>query len=163
MKCVSVLIAASLGTFVYVAVSLTGGHDGFWAAKQLSEQRRTISVRTAEIQNINTNLTLEYTALQKDPDVIAAYARKLGYVSEHEKLIKINGLKPAPSMVYTTGIVLKRQEIFSLPEWLCKALGLSVFFLSLLLLFLADYRTGGRKQPKIQVIKGIPVYDVPQI
>lgn len=165
MKCLRVLFAAAFGTLVYVVVSLSGGPNGLWAAKQLDEQKRVLSVRTAEIQKINNELFLEYTALQKDPDVIAAYARKLGYINKNEKIVKITGLRQPPVMLYNTGVVLKRQKIFSFPEWFCKALGLTVFMLSLVFMLLLDYNCimTVRKTKRVEIIKGIPVYDLSQI
>ena len=83
------LLAAFAGTFVYVVLSLTAGTDGIWGYRQLAEQKAEISRQTASIQKINDELYLEYTALLKDNDVIAAYARKLDYVQNDEKLVKI--------------------------------------------------------------------------
>mgnify|MGYP000908857642 CR=1 FL=1 len=89
MKRFSFLLPAFAGTFIYVLLSLTGGQNSFWAEHQLENQKQILSLHTADIQKINNELTLEYIALQKDPDVIAAYAKKLGYVGENEKLVKI--------------------------------------------------------------------------
>ncbi len=167
MKCLSVLLAACLGTFVYVSTSITGGHDGILAEKKLAEQKRQLSVRTAEIQKINTELSLEFTAIQMDPDVIAAFARQLGYVGKNEKLVKITGLPSAPVMSYNTGTVLKHQSITCLPEWVCKAMGFTVFLCAFVFMLLLDYRHTAVRQSKRQkthkVSKEIPVYDLPQI
>ena len=165
MRHYPLLLAAVFGTLVYVVVSLTGGHDGLLAEKQLAQQKRVMSIHTAEIQQLNTDLSLEFTALQKDPDVMAACARRLGYVKQDEKLVKITGLPAAPVMQYNTGAVLKRHGIFFLPEWMCKVFGLTVFILSLIIILLFDYRHGiiGKKNRKYETLKGIPVYDVPQI
>ncbi|MCR5290691.1 MAG: septum formation initiator family protein [Treponema sp.] len=166
MKCLPFLHAACLGTLVYVLVSITGGHDGIIAQKKLAEQKMNISLRTAEIQKINTELSLEYTAILKDPDVIAAYARKLGYVADGEKLVKISGLPLAPVMQYNTGTVLKRTEIICLPEWLCKAMGLATFVCAALFFLLYEYKRGMLFEPKkkkFETLKGIPLYDLPQV
>ena len=88
------LSAVFLGTFVYVLLSITFGQNSLRCYSQLEEQKRLISRQTTDIQNINSELSLELTALQSDRAVIAAYARKLDYVSDGEKLVKITGLKP---------------------------------------------------------------------
>lgn len=163
------LAAVLLGTFVYTLLSLFVGRDGIFVYRQLQEQKREISKRTAAIQKINDELSLEYTALEKDNDVIAAYARKLDYVKPGEKLVKITGLRPAQTTLYDTGTVLKRSPVVYMSESACKAAGVIFFAVSLLLMYLAGYsRNGGshgRTPGKLKqdFIKGVPVYDVPQI
>lgn|SRR5574344_199719 len=160
------LIAALIGTFVYALLSVTAGRDGIWGYKQLQEQKREISAQTASIQKINDELTLEHKALEKDKEVISAYARKLDYVNSDEKLVKITGLKPYQSALYDTGTVLKRKQSQYLPESICKASGIMVFLLCFILMSLGSYaskdKVAERKQSRA-VMKGIPVYDVPQI
>ena len=82
-------IAAFAGTFVYAFLSFCAGRDGMLVYKKLQEQKHEISRQTAAIQKIYDELSLERTALEKDKDVIAAYARKLDYVGDDEKIVKI--------------------------------------------------------------------------
>jgi cell division protein FtsB len=126
MSKIRALTAVFLGTLAYVLISFCGGQDGLWAERQLQAQQREISLRTMEIARINTELQLEYQALKNDPDVIASLARKLGYVSDGEKLIKINGLPVIKQKVYNTGTALKRGETRYIPEWVCKLAGFVV-------------------------------------
>lgn len=165
MKNLKYLIAVLSGVCVYVFVSMTCGSSGIWASKQLSEQKRLISVNTQNIQGINEGLKLEKTAIQSDKDVIAAYARKLGYVFPGEKIVRISGLKSVSDMKYETGSVIKRKKIISIPEYVCKATGLFVGMLVFSLFFLYDISNGKifTKKKKYEVISGIPVYDMPQI
>ncbi len=158
------LVAALAGTAVYVLVSFTCGTDGIWANGQLREQKRILSARADEIQKINDSLALEYTALEKDPDVIAGFARKMGYVRDGEKVVKINGLINMDEYHFETGTPIKSIEPYSLPEWFCKVCGLLMFFVTYLYLMLKDFRMkdGESKKNKIK-IKGIPVYDLPQV
>jgi cell division protein FtsB len=123
---IKVLVAACLGTAVYVFVSLFGGQDGVWATRQLAEQRNQINARTNDIITTNNELSIEYTALKQDSDIIAAYARNLGYVSDTEKLVKISGLSPRGQVMYDPGVVLKRDELVFFPEWVCKLSGIVV-------------------------------------
>jgi Septum formation initiator len=160
------LAAVLFGTLVYTLLSLFAGRDGILVYRQLQEQKREISKRTAAIQKINDELSLEYTALEKDNDVIAAYARKLDYVKPDEKLVKITGLRPAQTTLYDTGTVLKRSPVVYMSERACKAAGVIFFAVSLLLMYFAEYgRTGGHTPGALKknFIKGVPVYDVPQI
>ena len=159
------LTAVFLGTFVYVLLSMTFGQNSIYCYNQMEEQKRIISKQTSEIQNINSELTLELAALQNDRAVIAAYARKLDYVSEGEKLVKITGLKPAQTTLYDTGTVIRHDEPEYISEKICKILGFSIGILSFLIIFLFDLSRGQitfgkNKKP---IVTGIPVYDIPQI
>jgi cell division protein FtsB len=163
------LIAVLLGTLVYTLLSLIAGRDGIWAYRQLAEQKREISTHAAAIQKINDELSLEQTALEKDRDVIAAYARKLDYVNPDEKLVKITGLRPCQTALYDTGTVMRRRTMTYMSESVCKAVGVIFFALSLLLMYMAGYDKNRNthihtaKRNKTDFIKGVPVYDVPQI
>lgn len=159
------LTAVFLGTFVYVLLSMTFGQNSIYCYNQMEEQKRIISKQTSEIQNINSELTLELAALQNDRAVIAAYARKLDYVSEGEKLVKITGLKPAQTTLYDTGTVIRHDEPEYISEKICKILGFAIGILSFLIIFLFDLSRGQitfgkNKKP---IVTGIPVYDIPQI
>lgn len=128
-----VLIAISIGTLFYVFTSMTLGQSSFWAMEQLEEQKQKISVNAANIAKINENLTMEYNGLKYDMDVVAAYARRLGYVGENEVLVKISGLPTHYKGVYDVGTVMRRTEIEYIPEWMCKLVGCVVGTLVLLI------------------------------
>lgn len=166
MNRIKFLISCLVGVLVYVIVSATTGQNGINCYKQLQEQKREISKQTSIIQNIYDELNLEKTALQNDKDLIAAYARKLGYVGEGEKLVKITGLKPIQNTLYDTGTVLHRQDTSFIPDEVCKLLGLAFFFLTFIMFFLIDLSNGNiviEKKKKAKVVKGIPIYDLQQI
>ena len=159
------LSAALLGTLVYVLLSTFFGRNGIWVHKQLESQKKIIAAQAELIQKLNEELILEHTALLKDRDVIAAYARRLDYVGSDEKLVKITGLKPFQRSLYDTGSALKHKDCDYLSESLCKAAGFIFFAASLLIMLLADFMTGNITvfKPKQEVIKGMPVYDLPQV
>lgn len=166
MNCLKCLAAALAGILVYTGVSIFAGQNGIKSFNQLDAQKMEISKQVASIEKINGELKLEKAALQYDPDVIAAYARKLGYVKEGEKLVKINGLKPFENTLYDTGTVLKDKEITYLPDSICKILGIIVFLMTMLLFIILDVMNGNfsfSKKKSTVVVQGIPVYDPKQI
>lgn len=165
MKTVKYLLAVLAGTLVYVLICITCGRNGFWATNQLIEQKRVISANTQDIQNLNEELKLEKTAIANDEDVIAAYARKLGYVRDGEKIVKITGLGSVSKLMYDTGTVMKSKPVLFVPEWICKAGGLIVGALVFILMLLYDISYGNIsfKKKNYETIEGIPVYDMPQI
>ncbi|MCH5291789.1 MAG: septum formation initiator family protein [Treponema sp.] len=136
------LASTLAGTLVYVLVSLCVGRDGVWAEKQLLEQKRELSAHTAAIQKVNDELSLEKLALQKDRDVIAAFAKSLGYVGRGERLVKISGLAAQERRMYDPGMVMKHHEVKYLPEEYCKVAGLVVFILVYAIIVMFDFNRG---------------------
>ena len=166
MKTGKYLPALLAGTLAYALLSFFWGQNGVWAQKQLEAQKKVISARTQEIQNINDDLNLEKTAIRDDYDVIAAYARKLDYVYPGEKLVKIKGLGAAKSFMYETGSVLKSAPVAFVSEWFCKGAGLAVGLLLGAAIFLFDVSYGVKSfssKKRFETIEGIPVYDVAQV
>lgn len=163
MKRFRFLSAALAGTALYAIISFFGGQDGLWATKQMQEQKRILSTHTAEIQKLHDRLDLEYSALENDPDVISAYARKLGYVSDGEKLVKINGLASSVTEIYDTGTIQKPIEPIYIPESFCKFFAIITGTLVFLLLILNDHKNGLWGKKKNTFVKGIPVYDLLQV
>ncbi len=165
MKCTKYLFSVFAGTLIYVILSVTIGQNGLHGYNYLEEQKILLSKRTSEIQNINSELSLELAALQSDKAVIAAYARKLDYVSNDEKLVKITGLKPAQTTLYDTGSLLRHTEPEYLSEDVCKIVSVFITMLCLSVMFLFDISNGNisLKKEKQTMIKGIPVYDFKQI
>lgn len=165
MKRIKYFLTVFIGTLVYVLLSMTIGQNSVRCINQMEAQKRIISKQTSDIQNIHSELELELTALQNDKAVIAAYARKLDYVSEDEKLIKITGLKPAQNTLYDIGTVVRHEEPEYLSEKYCKMLALFFAFGTLLILFLYDVNKGNISfsKEKKPVVTGVPVYDLPQI
>ena len=133
------------GTLFYTLMTFIGGSDGVWAQKQLQEQKQLLSSRTTDIEKTNDELSLEKIALQKDLDVIAAFAKKLGYVSEHEKLVKISGLAPHETHVFDPGTALLHEDAKAIPEWLCKASAFVIGVLFYLVLLLFDLQGSPHK------------------
>lgn len=159
------LAAIFLGTFVYVLLSMTFGQNSLHCYNKMEEQKRLISRQTTEIQNINSELSLELAALQNDRAVIASYAHKLDYVSEGEKLVKITGLRPAQTTLYDTGTVLRHEDPDYISERICKIVGFCFALLFTLVFFLYDISCGNIKfgKNKEHIVTGIPVYNLPQV
>jgi len=146
---VKVLFSLCLGTFVYVLISVLGGQNGIWAMNQLEEQKKEISLHTAEIAKTNNELAMEYTALKQDGSVVAAYARRLGYVAEGEKLVKISGLAPYYDPIYNAGSVKKIEPVLFIPEWICKIVAYFISLFFFVMWVLRDYL----RQPKVSKAK----------
>lgn len=165
MNRIKYLSVIFIGTFVYVALSLSLGQNSIKCYKMMEEQKRIVSKQKSDIQNINSELQLELTALENDNAVIAAYARKLDYVADGEKLVKITGLKHAQTTLYDTGSVIRHEEPEYISEKFCKMTALVIAGLWLIICLLYDITKGNIcfKKEKKSIVAGIPVYDLPQV
>lgn len=165
MKRAKYLTVLFVGTLVYVIMSLSFGQNSLRCYSKMEEQKRIVSKQKAEIQSINTELSLELSALKNDKAVIAAYARKMDYVSDGEQLVKITGLKPYQNALYDTGTVVRHEEPDYVSEKLCKMCGLCAALLVLLLMLIFDFKKGYLSFPrqKKEFVTGIPVYNLPQV
>ena len=165
MKRAKYLTVVFVGTLVYVVMSLCFGQNSLKCYSQMEEQKRIVSKQKAEIQSINTELTLELSALKNDKAVIAAYARKMDYVQDGEQLVKITGLKPYQNALYDTGTLIRHVEPEYVSEKLCKMCGLCAAMLVLIFMLIFDFKKGTLSftRNKKEFVAGIPVYNVPQI
>ena len=165
MKRAKYLTVLFVGTLVYVVMSLSFGPNSLKCYSQMEEQKRIVSKQKAEIQNINTELSLELSALKNDKAVIAAYARKMDYVSDGEQLVKITGLKPYQNALYNTGTIVRHEEPEFVSEKLCKMCALCAAMLALMLMLIFDFKKGNLSlsRQKKEFVAGIPVYNLPQV
>jgi cell division protein FtsB len=122
------MMSVCVGTFVYVIFSVIFGVNGIWAENQLKEQKTLLAIKVAELEKQNENLALRYEELLLDDSVIASYARKIGYVLDNEKLVKISGLSFTPDSAIKVLQPYFKSNIKYLDEWICKSFGLFVFF-----------------------------------
>lgn len=165
MKRAKYLTVLFVGTLVYVVMSLSFGPNSLKCYSLMEEQKRIVSKQKAEIQNINTELSLELSALKNDKAVIAAYARKMDYVSDGEQLVKITGLKPYQNALYNTGTIIRHEEPEFVSEKLCKMCALCAAMLVLMLMLIFDFKKGNLSlsRQKKDFVAGIPVYNLPQV
>lgn len=136
------LAAFFMGTFFYTILSFIGGEDGLWAMNQLRLQKQILSAHTASIEKIHDELSTEALTMEKDLDVISSYAKRLGYVGENEKIVKIKGLPVQESYTFDPGTMIKHVEVKFIPESICKACALCIIVLSYCVLILLDIKNG---------------------
>ncbi len=164
MKRFRLLTAFFAGTLFYVLMSCFFGPDGIRAYSQMQKQKRLLSERCFELEKINSELSLEKIALEKDGDVISAYAKKLGFVGQNEKLVKISGLKVRENAIFEPGTVLRHGEIDFVEEKYCKMTGFIIFLLVYSVLLIYDISKGRIELPKrkkyLHFVKGTAVYDM---
>lgn len=165
MKRAKYLFTFFIGTLTYVVLSITIGQNSVRCGKFIEDQQKIIINQVAVLESINSELTMEVNALKNDNAVIAAYARKLDYVSEGEKLVKITGLKRSQPPLYDAGTVIKHKEPVFMSEIACKCISLLFGLLTFIIIFLYDLHKGNInfKKTAEPIVTGIPVYDLQQI
>lgn len=114
---------------MYVLMTMFFGINGFNAYEQLNNEHHKVAARNAELQKQNDELNIRKNSLAIDDDVIRAYARKIGYVSDNEKLIKVNGLANISDKVLKVEKPYFRLPISFVSEWICKLCGFLFFLL----------------------------------
>ena len=153
------------GIILYIGLSLFCGENSFKNYSSLVDQKKAIVKHKVDLEDIYTELSLEVSALNNDKAIIAAYARKLDYVADGEKIIKINGLKPYQRTLYDTGSVVRYVADDFLSEKIIKICSIIFSFCVFLLFFIWDIKnhniTFGKKEETF--VTGIPLYEVPQI
>ncbi|HPX27725.1 MAG TPA: septum formation initiator family protein [Treponemataceae bacterium] len=140
------LVSICAGTLVYVLLSFFCGESGLWAEKQLMKQKEQLVVNIDAIQSTNDELTIRKTSLLIDHAVISAYAKKLGFIQDNEKIVKISGIPSRPSINQNIGKKYLKSEIQFIPEWICKCLGSVFFFLSFIITILTGLRKRNYKK-----------------
>ncbi len=121
------LFSACCAVFVYVCISVLVGQNGVWAYSQLKSHKIVLAQHLSSLQEVNEQLTIDSSALRDDVNVIKAYAKKMGFVSEGEHLLKISGFADTPAFVYNAGSKALRPTIVFIPDWLAKCVGFFVF------------------------------------
>jgi hypothetical protein len=89
------------------------------------------------------------TALTVDSDVIASYARDLGYVNNGEYLVKLTGLENLSVYTLETGDPVKAAGVICLPDWFCKLAG--VIFGAAVFLIISMLIKPGKKSVRREV------------
>lgn len=112
------------GILVYSLMSYGFGPAGVVPMARLEAEKMRLAENIVRLEGIHEELDANFRNLSSDPDTIAMYAHELGYVAENERLIKLADFTGGIEREYSPGNVMKAVMPETVPEWLCKALGL---------------------------------------
>ena len=98
------------GIAVYSLVSLLGGPSGLSAYRQLALERERQWDTMRELGVISEELENTRNGLLYDHDLIAVYARRLGYARANERFIRVVGLGVTANPHTTEGQVYFARE-----------------------------------------------------
>ncbi len=145
------LFSACCAVFVYVAISIFAGQNGVWAYSQLQNHKIVLAQHLTSLQEVNEQLTIDSNALKDDENVLKAYAKKMGFVSDGEKLLKISGFADTPAFVYSAGSKILRPSIVFIPDWLAKFVGILVFICINLIVSLLQLKKSLKSYDSVKV------------
>lgn len=138
MNRLCIIVPTAISVLIYVLLSSLFGQSGVLSYKQLELQKMNLSAHIESIEQINDELNIKKMGLFQDPDVLRAYAKKIGYVSDGEILVKITGMEINPDKPYNVGTYLKLKKITYISEKTIKLISLLVgIFLNALSLSLS--------------------------
>jgi len=86
------LYALWVAVALYSLSSATLGPKGLVAMKQLEAERKRLAENLQSLEGINQGLGGSIDALRSDRDLIAVYARELGYARPDERFVRIVGV-----------------------------------------------------------------------
>jgi hypothetical protein len=112
MKMSRIAISAWVGFVAYSLLMFLAGPAGDSRATALRAQRDQMLANIEKLGRLNGSLNDRIETLKRDPDAIALEARKLGYLSGNETLVRIPG-GVADQKFSNVGSVVK----FSEKEW----------------------------------------------
>lgn len=155
MKLKRLLISIAVGTICYVCISFVFGESGLLAEKQLEKQKDMLVANINKIQSTQDALILKQKALNEDSEVIASYAKQLGYITEGETLLKISGIPSALPRQFEIGKKYLKTDIIFVEEWISKSSGivLAVFTYLILLLFSIKKQINNKTKYKKQSLE----------
>ncbi len=145
------LFSAACAVLVYVCISIFAGQHGIWAYTQLEEHKIVLAQHLSALQQVNEQLTIDSNALKDDESVLRAYAKKMGFVSEGERLLKISGFADTPAFVYNAGSKILRPQIIFVPDWISKCIGFFVFITINLIISLLHLKKSIKTYDSIKV------------
>lgn len=98
------------GTFiVYLILNFFIGDYGVIENQRLAGYRDALNTNIGRLRRIETDLSGHSAALRNDPDMVALFARELGYLRDDEMLVRIDGFSTAGES-YTVGRTLTRKD-----------------------------------------------------
>ena len=122
MKLIRLAVYISLGFFCSSLLIFFFGRGGLHSLEELQGYRDSLVENNQQLQGINQRLLNNLDALSSDPEQITLMARELGYYRPGERVIRIDGYRPAGSL-YTVGTRLVRSPGAADRDWVFKLMG----------------------------------------
>ncbi len=119
-----IILPVFCGILTYSLMSYGFGPAGVVPMRRLEAEKERLAQNIAQLEGIHAELDADFRNLSSDPDTIAMYAHELGYVAENERLIKLADFMGGIEREYSPGDAMTATLPETVPEWVCKLLGL---------------------------------------
>jgi cell division protein FtsB len=106
---VRIIVSLYIGFVAYSLLVLFFGQSGYFALQQLHGYHEKLMQNNRELAEINRNLSSQLESLRSDPELVALYARKLGYFKESEHVIRVQGFKTDRNF-FSVGKMIQKPE-----------------------------------------------------
>jgi len=135
MRFVQLMLVAWTAVVVYTFFSFFLGQNGLYARKHLEAERQRLMENQKALEQTRQDFLKTKENLISDRDMMAVYARQLGYGTENEQFIRIKGLSvainppmPAGQVQYAVKADFVSDTMIKVIS-ICFALAVLVFFL----------------------------------
>ena len=112
--------------FVYSFFGICFGPRGFFARRQLKQQREVLLQHVRFLSDIGEDLNIRIANLSSDPETIAVYAHELGYVQKNERLIKLMNFSGSVERTEDPGVAYLIETPRYVPDAVCKTIAVSM-------------------------------------
>ena len=135
MRFVQFMLVPWTAVVVYTFFSFFLGQNGLYARKHLEAERQRLTENLQALEQTQQDFLKTKENLMTDGDMLAVYARQLGYGTESEQFIRIKGLSvainppmPAGQALYTVSPEFVSDTMIKVIS-VCFSLAILVFFL----------------------------------
>ena len=135
MRFVQYMLGPWTAVVVYTFFSFFLGQNGLYAHKHLEAERQRLTENQKALEQTRQDFLKTRENLMYDRDMLAVYARQLGYGTEDEQFIRIKGLSVAINPPMPAGQVLYAVKAEFISDTVIKAISIC-FALAVLLFFL---------------------------
>ena len=135
MRFVQYILVPWTAVVVYTFFSFFLGQNGLYAHKHLEAERQRLTENQKALEQTRQDFLKTRENLMYDRDMLAVYARQLGYGTEDEQFIRIKGLSVAINPPMPAGQVLYAVKAEFISDTVIKAISIC-FALAVLLFFL---------------------------
>jgi len=110
----------------YAVLSALFGQSGLLAMNELRQERDRLSINMEKLRAINSELKDTLDALRSDTDTLTVQARQIGYATQGERFLRIEGLAPGARKPAPVGDLLSIRSPSFIPDIILRIVSLLI-------------------------------------
>lgn len=147
MKVYFKIVSAVFATVIcYTMLTCIYGKKGYYTQKALAAQIAEMRVHVENLQQTEMLLSDKVLNLSYDYDTIRIYANELGYISEGQRMIKLQNKNGADIHEFSPGKYLVLPEISYMSDTVIKTISASLGIIVVLIQMLYAYKKQGSEK-----------------